>query len=326
MKPVINLLLKNTFSIKQLLMSSEIFRNAVTDDSNNNGFTGRSEYKKMNGDQIRVDAYQKAIAKHIKPEHTVLDLGRGGGILALLAAASNPKKIYSIDHSDFIEVAKEIAGKVTDYPINFQKINSRSFNPPEKLDVILHEQTGVDLFEEDIIENLLDLKRRVLKKGGKIFPGKFELYIEPFSLKPEFRVPFREGKEKNNSYRFINAEPSTISRYLCSPKPALSIDLNDENFTGKFTVPRQKKAVENAGLMDGACIFFRVIFDDEISFSTSPLHGKTSSGNHYFRTRKKFCEPGKTLTYDINMDQYFKPETWELNFVDTASSAFQSAG
>jgi hypothetical protein len=53
--------------------------------------------------------------------------------------------------------------------IDFQNSKQpESFKPPEKVDVILHEQIGDELFEENMIENLLDLKTES-SEGGRIY-------------------------------------------------------------------------------------------------------------------------------------------------------------
>ena len=65
----------------------------------------------MLADDVRFDAYRRAVAKHIQPGDTVVDVGTGSGVLSFLAATRKPAKIYAIDHSNFIEVAKYIAQK-----------------------------------------------------------------------------------------------------------------------------------------------------------------------------------------------------------------------
>jgi len=49
-----------------------------------------------------------------------------------------------------------------------------------------------------MVQNLLDLKRRILKKTGKILPGKFEFYVEPVCLLEDGRIPFIWEKKVHN--------------------------------------------------------------------------------------------------------------------------------
>ena len=85
-------------------------------------------------------------------------LGTRTGLFALFAAECSPKKVYALDHSDFIEIARDLAVRNGHREIEFVKQHSRDFNPPERVDVIVHEQMGGTLFDENMIENLRDLK------------------------------------------------------------------------------------------------------------------------------------------------------------------------
>jgi protein arginine N-methyltransferase 1 len=63
----------------------------------------------MLADYTRLDSYAAGIGRAVKPRDVVLDLGCGTGILSMFAAQRNPEKIYAIDHSDIIELAKRVA-------------------------------------------------------------------------------------------------------------------------------------------------------------------------------------------------------------------------
>ncbi len=66
--------------------------------------------------------------------------------ISLATSMNKPKKVYAIDHSDFIEVAKEIAKQNNFENTEFIETTSRKFNPDVKFDVIIHEQMGDYLF------------------------------------------------------------------------------------------------------------------------------------------------------------------------------------
>src|SRR5690606_12524273 len=140
-------------------------------------------------DDVRVDTYYAGIQRYVQPGDVVVDLGTGSGILSFFAARRGARRVYAIDHSAFIEVAEAIAKKNEIGNVEFVRVNSREFHAKEEADVIIHEQIGDDLFDENMVENLLDLKRRVLKENGKIVPGRFELFLEPAVLKEDFRTP-----------------------------------------------------------------------------------------------------------------------------------------
>ena len=99
-----------------------------------------------------------AIHRNVQAGDVVLDLGTGTGLLALMASRAGASKVYAVEHSDFIDVAREIAAHNGFTNIEFVRANSRDFTPPEPIDVVLHEQMGDELFNENMLENVLDLR------------------------------------------------------------------------------------------------------------------------------------------------------------------------
>jgi type I protein arginine methyltransferase len=172
------------------LVSIPALRRIAYASRNRQAFTSFYEHEKMLADSVRVDTYAKALEKHIRPGDVVVDVGTGTGILSFLAVRARPKIVHAIDHSDSIEMAEVLARSNGITGIELHKIHSRAFDPAEMADVIIHEQIGDLLFEERMVETLLDLRDRVLKPGGRIVPGRFSFYISPVQLNDDDAVPF----------------------------------------------------------------------------------------------------------------------------------------
>ena len=147
--------------------SNDRLMRVVYDLVNEANFSGLSEHEEMLSDSVRVDAYHRAIARHVEPGDVVLDLGTGSGLLAFMASHAGARKVYAIEHSDFIDVAREIARHNGFTNIEFIQTNSREFRPPEPVDVLLHEQMGDELFNENLLENVLDLRDRSLRPPAR---------------------------------------------------------------------------------------------------------------------------------------------------------------
>jgi len=318
--------------IKDLIKSNKTVRALLYDIENVSGFTNLYEHEKMLSDVVRVDTYHAAIQRHVKPGDVVVDLGTGTGILSIFAAKRNPKTVYAIDHSEVISMARTIAKKNNAGNIQFIQLNSRSFTPNEQVDVILHEQIGDDLFDENMIENILDLKQRVLKKSGKVLPGKFELFLEPVSLRTGYKVAhiwennihgvdytflknsdaIRKYKTSDYHLRFI--PPSAFGHFLCEPLPILTFDLNEMNDISE--IPQTidvSRTITRAGTMDGMCLYLRAIFDSDISFDTSPTSTATHWGNRLFRLECRHYEKGENISYCLTMKDLIDPGTWSVD-------------
>lgn len=295
-------------------------------------FENLYEHEQMIADNVRVGTYYEAICRHIKPGDLVIDLGTGSGILAILAARQKAKQVFAIDHSDFIKIAEQLAIHNKVENITFVKTNSRDYLLPEKVDVILHEQLGYALFNENMLKNIFDLKKRVLKETGKILPGKFELYIEPASLNDEYRVPFIWERNvyginfslfKHNdiaekyippSYKLRFIQPSAINKFLCAPEPILKFDMNE--MSSEDDIPRilnGTKVVMNNGQLDGLCIYFKVIFDDDIHFNTSPLHTYTCWDKCMIRVESKNYNKGDEILLTVHMEDITNVNSWSVS-------------
>jgi len=319
--------------LKKILLSNQKIRVLLYDVHNKEEFGNLYEHEKMLADSVRINTYQRAIQKHIDSDDIVLDLGTGTGILAFFAARQKAKKVYAIDHSDFINIARKVAKHNNIENIEFIQTNSRYFKAKEKVDVIIHEQIGDYLFNENMIQNLVDLKKRVLKPGGKIIPGGFQLFLEPIYLKEPFNIPYIWENElygidfgflrhfyadleefKPTDYKQEWLESNAVKKFLCKTSPILDFDLNAIN-SGKeiaHLITNSKQVIES-GYFDGFCLYFKVIFDEEIQFDTSPLTTQTHWGNCFFRTESRKCYGGELIDYSFKMQDLFDIKTWSVN-------------
>lgn len=319
--------------VKNAANSSATVRKLRYNLANTHQFTDLFQHEQMIADAVRVDTYRDAIRRYVKPGDVVVDLGTGTGILSLLAAAQRPRVIYALDHSDLIALAKRIAEHNRVGNISFVKTHSRDFAPAEPVDVLLHEQMGDALLNENMVENLLDLKRRVLKPTGRILPGRFELFFEPVSLKDEYRVPYIwENRIHGLNFGFLRDDPAieeympdyyecrsfsapAIGDFLCDPVAALAFDLNE--WTSAATLPGTidaTRTVVRSGPIDGWCLYFRVIFDEEIGFDTSPLSRHTHWSHRLYRTPRRVFSAGDTLAYRITLEDPLNPKQWRVRF------------
>jgi type I protein arginine methyltransferase len=316
---------------KEAIKSNRIAREIFYGLTNREIFSDLFWHEKMLSDTSRIEAYRAGLRKHIKAGDVVFDLGTGTGILSLLGSLSRPKIIYAIEHSSFITVAKETALRNGVNCIEFVHSNSRDFVPPERGDVIIHEQMGQLIFGENMIANLLDLKARALKPGGKILPGLFKLFIEPVVLKDEYRVPFiweipglefdlghlkadpQLSEFKPPRYHLRDIMNCEVQALLGQPRPLLEFDLN--TISGEADIPRTFEAsrqVVQDGQFDGMVAYFEAHFDESVGLSTSPLARQTNWRNVLFRMPKRTVRNGDKLDYTVSLPDLRDFKTWKV--------------
>jgi len=317
-----------------LLNAGTAFRSRLYDYENDDIFTNLRRHEVMLADRVRLSSYRDAIARAVGPSDHVLDLGTGSGILALMAARNGAASVTAIDHSDFIETARQIARINNEVKVDFIQINSRRFEPARRFDLLIHEQMGSDLFDENMVTNILDLKRRVLNPGGRVLPGKFEIFIEPLALKDDYQVPFiwkndlwgvdfsfMESAEALDRYRpadYLSRMAPDLAVAMHSlpfePAPLFAFDLNSMN--GEEDIPRKfemKRVCRADGLIDGFCFYFKVVFDDHVSFDTAPSSRHTHWQNRLFRTARTRLRAGSTLAYTVSMGSLMDASTWSVS-------------
>ena len=282
-------------------------------------------HERIIADKVRMNSYARAIDKYIKKEDVVVDLGTGTGILSFFAALNKSKKIYAIEHTDIIEKAKFLANCNNFKNIIFIKKKSKNFNISERIDLILHDQMGGFLFDEGMIDNVLDLRNRLLKQNGKILPSKFEIFIEPVKLKDDCTIPLiwehkffnfsRLKKFKEGHLQWRTLDSNEIDYFLCEPKEVLFFDLEkieDGNALKKIYF---HKKIKTSGRLDGFCFYFKTIFDKDIFFSTSPLEEKTHWRSRLFMCEASSCKEGDSIKFDMVIKDFSDISSWEWNYV-----------
>lgn len=301
----------------------------VYDLMNETNFAGLAEHEEMLSDTVRVQAYHRGIRSNVRAGDVVVDLGTGTGLLAFMASRAGAKKVYAVEHSDFIEVAREIGRHNGFTNIEFVQANSREFTPPEPVDIVLHEQMGDELFNENMVENLLDVRDRFLRPGGRILPSRFRLFIEPVTLHESMRVrrfwniglpdaidllPMRESpitaRYDTGRNEQVWLRPGSVAATFGMPAPVVEFDL--DTLAGTCALPTDI-AIERIAsadmIVDGTCIWFEAQFDDTTTLSTSPLGPLTSWGNRLYRLDREFAK-GERLRIDVHLGRLTDPDTW----------------
>jgi protein arginine N-methyltransferase 1 len=138
------------------------------------------DYGRMIGDTGRVGPYVEALRRAIRPGAVVVDIGTGPGVWAVLACGLGAKRVYAIDQSRSIQVARELAAAngCTDR-IEFIERLSTAVTLPERADVIVEDIRGVLPAHGRALEALIDARRRFLAPGGTFIPRTDTLWTAP---------------------------------------------------------------------------------------------------------------------------------------------------
>jgi protein arginine N-methyltransferase 1 len=297
---------------------------------NANYFSSFELQEKMLADTRRVESYFQAIARYVKEGDVVVDLGTGTGILAFFAHARKPSKTYAIDHSSIIQHARTLASRNQMLGIEFVKTHSRSFRPPESVDVLVQEQMGSWIFNENMVDCVLDLRDRILKKGGRILPNRFEVFFEPAQLRRESVIPLiweqrihgidfsclEEAKESQRVATLM-LQPHDIDCLLGEPEPIVTFDL--ESMKDASEIPGHWHSVRTAlrpGLLNGFVLYFKAFFDEDTVVDTTPAGPYECLAQRrlpFYRATTVGVEAGDEITVELRPHDLTEPNSWSWN-------------
>lgn len=134
-------------------------------------------------DAQRTGAYQRAIARTVRPGDVVVDIGTGTGLLAFLSARAGARRVHAIERSPTVLKWAEDLARANGFAdrITFYLGDSRTISLPEKAQVIVSELIGYLAFDEGIVATLFDARERFLEPGGQVIPRVVTLYAAPVS-------------------------------------------------------------------------------------------------------------------------------------------------
>lgn len=137
-------------------------------------------HEEMLKDTVRTKSYQRYIYrnKHLFENKVVLDVGCGTGILSLFSAKAGAKKVYAVDYSNIVDMAKQIVA-LNGYEDVITVIRGKveEIDLPEKVDIIVSEWMGYCLIFESMMNSVLIARDRFLKEDGILVPDKAVLKI-----------------------------------------------------------------------------------------------------------------------------------------------------
>lgn len=233
----------------------------------------------MIADTERFAAYEKAIAKAVRPGDAVAEIGCGPGLFSLLACRAGARRVFAIDTEDCIEFARQLAAaNGCAERIEFIQSDSRKLQLPERVDVIVSDIRGALPFFGHAIASVEDARQRLLAPGGRFIPQRDTLkaaMIESGHFYARLVAPWSEAKTGlnlssalplvlNGSYgsHFSSDQILTGARtwavldYGAGAKACAAADLD-------FVTTR-------SGTIDGVCVWFETELLDGIGYSTAP--------------------------------------------------------
>ena len=129
-------------------------------------------HRTMIRDQIRTEAFKRAIEAVVRPGDVVLDVGAGSGVLSMFAARAGASRVYAVEQTSIAVLAQELvaANGLSDV-IEVIQGDVMDIEPPGRVDVIVSEWLGGFGIDEGMLVPVIAARDRWLKPGGIMIPG-----------------------------------------------------------------------------------------------------------------------------------------------------------
>ena len=130
-----------------------------------------SSYGEMIDCEPRMGVYVEALRRAITPGCTVIDLGAGFGVFALLACKFGAGSVIAIEPDPSIELLMQLA-KDNGCADRITVVRDLSINytPERKADVIVSDCRGTMCLFEHHVATITDARERLLAPGGTLLP------------------------------------------------------------------------------------------------------------------------------------------------------------
>ncbi len=130
-------------------------------------------------DGTRNAAYTSALKKVITPDTTVMDLGAGLGVLGLIAARLGAAKVYLVEPTVAVEVARTVAADNQLDAVECIRARAEELQLDTRVDVIVSVFTGNFLLSEDLLPSLFYARDHYLAPGGRLIPDRGRMEVVP---------------------------------------------------------------------------------------------------------------------------------------------------
>jgi protein arginine N-methyltransferase 1 len=238
---------------------------------------GLEEHRGYLADANRVAAYARAIQEVVRPGSVVLDLGCGTGVLGLLACRAGAARVYAVDESGMIEVARrsyEANGFAE--RVSFIHGHSTAITLPERVDVVVADQIGAFAHGAGLQEVFADARARFLKPRGRAIPSRIELYVALVEHAETYaNVDFWSGPRAGFDFTFLHSKAVNKTHLLWlrpadllgDPARLCSFDPTDE----PSPVLRANFTARRSGTLHGLGGWFTAQLAPGVRLTNSPL-------------------------------------------------------
>ncbi|MBW3571910.1 MAG: 50S ribosomal protein L11 methyltransferase [Gemmatimonadetes bacterium] len=279
----------------------------------------------MIADAVRMDAYQAALERTVRPGCVVLDIGTGTGMMALMACRLGARRVYAVDPGDAIHLARA-AARDSGFAdrIEFIQDLSTRVRLPEHADVIVSDLRGVLPVFQQHVPSLADARDRLLAPGGVLIPRADTLRAAPVEAEAEHRRITAPWDEHARGFDLSAARRAALNGWskahvrreqlVAEPRTWAVLEYGtrrDPEVRGTLEWTVQRTATAH-----GFAVWFHAELVEGVGFTTGPEGPETIYGSGFF----PWLEPvalreGDCVAVDLQAREMAADHVWVWNTV-----------
>lgn len=264
-----------------------------------------SWYYTMVQDVGRHELYAKAFRRLLKPGCTVLDIGAGTGLFAMLAAREGAGKVVACErHPAVAEAARAIvalngyADRVTIVTKDSRGIEV-GVELDEPADVLLWDNLANNLLGAGGADTIEDARRRLLKPDAVIIPGRAEIRVALVEdLSPQDRIMTTADGFDMSPFNKLRATNFTVKRaeFARRSDAATAFDIDFQSGAPITEAVQDVTVTATGGLVHGILQWVRFHVSPDELYDTGDDEGVTAFGLQFHPVEPFEARPGEQIT------------------------------
>lgn len=280
------------------------------------------DYGKMMADPIRVEAYRAALAQVVEPGTTVLDVGTGAGLFALLACQLGASRVWAVEPEPVIALARELvrANGFTDR-VELLAMPIERVELPRRVDVLVSDLRGVLPLVGRHLPILHDARTRLLAQEGKMVAERDTLWlalVEGGALRRRLTDPWHDdfhGLDLRAGHRlavhgWLKPEGQMAPNAPLAP-PACWFELDYRGFEEPHARGRVELEIARPGWAHGLALWFESELVPGITLENRPWEERRIYGHVFLALEEPVAlRIGDRATVEIRADLVNEDYIW----------------
>jgi len=276
-------------------------------------------------DGSRNEAFFQALKQVVNSESFVLDIGSGTGLWAIVAAKLGAKHVVAIEQEELLIGLIRTLAHENGVADRVQVVNARSnqLNVDTRFDVVISETIGHLVFDEDIVQIMIDARERFLKPGGVLIPQEVALVVAPAHLESNPKLPDRISAEFDYFESLILNVPVGLVdkqrlKIVGPTRDLVRVDLNTVTKSPNLTELGASWANADTDDVNSFAVWAEVELAPEVNIATT----QTSSWSTTVYRIKPFTNKQGSLEFKLTLTE--KTNYWSTTLANGQHQETQS--